>query len=356
MVRGPLLVALLISLPAFAEPPVLPPQQPGAVSASPSVSGSQNVIGRVALAEARDVKFSGAVSVDENAMAVGNGSVVTASNRTTHVKLARGGVVNVCSTTSVQMTQAVGSLMLSLDRGGLETHYQMQGHTTSDVVQTPDLRIAIEAPGDADVRIQVNGRGDTCVENHATEDAVVVSVTPQIGDGAYRVIAGQRALFEKGDVHEVVDHETYPCGCPPDEEPKPNEFPLAVSQGLAAPPAAMMGPVVPTGQVHAQVAATLVFDSQGAAPRDSDNSPEPVTVATKAPVVVPVPPRKASAKKPVKTAGDSAQGATVATAATTKKSKAPPVIATATTAAPPEKSNDVAHAVGRFFSRLFGKK
>ncbi len=45
---------------------------------------------------------------------------------------------------------------------------------------------------------------------------------------------GQRVMFQHGNLHEVVDQEKEPCGCPPDAEPKSNEFPLAQSEGLAA--------------------------------------------------------------------------------------------------------------------------
>jgi hypothetical protein len=284
-------------------------------------SPQPNTVGRIALADARDVKFSGAVSVNEGDMAVGNGSTVTAANKTTHIKLALGGTVNVCATTSVQLTKSGESIMLSLDRGAVETHRTMSNASASDVVQTPDLRIMISAPGSSDVRVRVNGRGDTCVENHGGSDAPYVSVSPQIGDGLYRVEGGQRVMFEHGDLHEVVDHEPYPCGCPPDEQPKPEEFPLAVSQGLTPVPPPATKPVASPGEVHAQVTASLVFDSQGAAaPRDSDSATE--GVAKPAPAA-PAPPQTAEHLAPVPVQ----QG----------------------------KPKDVVHIVGRFFSRLFGK-
>ncbi len=304
-----LLLLLLFALPGFSQ------QSP-----------ETNPVGRITMTDARDVKFAGAVSVDEAGMAVGNGSTVTAGARTTHVKLERGGAVSVCATTSVQLTKAGDSIMLSLERGAIETHYSMRTAGVSDVVQTPDLRIMISAPGTSDIRVRVNGRGDTCVENHAGNDAPYVSVSPQLGDGLYRVEAGQRVMFERGDLHEVVDHEPYPCGCPPDEAPKPEEFPLAVSQGLAPEPPAPTKPVAPPGEAHAQVSATLGFEGQGAAPRDSDNAP--------ASVAAPVRP---------------------APAAAVPTPEPQPVAQSAPTKVQREKPKDLVHAVGRFFSRLFGR-
>ena len=307
------LFALLLTLPASAQQSGQPNPQ-------------QNPVGRIALADARSVKFSGAVSVDEGDMAVGNGSTVTAANKTTHIKLTRGGTVNVCATTSVQLTKSGESIMLSLDRGAVETRHTMSNAVTSDVVQTPDLRIMISAPGTSDVRVRVNTRGDTCVENHGSSDAPYVSVSPQIGDGLYRVEGGQRVMFEHGDLHEVVDHEPYPCGCPPDEQPKPEEFPLAVSQGLTPVPPPPTKPVAQPGEVHAQVTASLVFDSQGAAPRDSDNASDGVTK----------PAPQASPPTPAPAPFHAAEH-------------------TPSVSAEQEKPKDVVHIVGRFFSRLFGK-
>ena len=320
-------------------------------------SSPQKIIGHIALADARDVKFTGAVSVAEGGMAVGNGSTVTAATRTTHVKLARGGSVNVCATTAVQMTQAGEAMMLSLDHGALESRYAMENAGMSDVVQTPDLRISIAAPGAADVRVRVNGRGDTCVENHGGKDAPYVTVTPQLGDGLYRVEGGQRVMFEHGDLREVVDHEPYPCGCPPDEPPKPEEFPLAVSQGLTPPPAPPTKPVAAPGEVHAQVSASLIYNSEGVAPQDSDSSADASSGAAlqagpaSPPATAVVTPSQPASSQVVASAPVVSAPPPVVAKAVPQT----PVAPTKPAPAPREKQNDLVHFVGRFFSRLFGK-
>ena len=209
--------------------------------------------------------------------AVPNNGSVTATDHTTPVHLARGGDVRVCRSTTVHFAhdaspagQSVvrpseAGLLLSLDRGALEAKY-MPG-SFSDVIMTPDLRILISAPGAADLRLNVGPQGDTCVENTG-QNAPYVTVSSLMEGGVYRVQPGQRVLFVDGSLNRVVDHEPEPCGCPDDTPPpannvaespaaKANPFPTAVSQGLEPPPAPPTKPVVPPGQAHAQVSATL---------------------------------------------------------------------------------------------------
>ena len=83
----------------------------------------------------------------------------------------------------------------------------------SDVLLTPDLRILISGPGQAELSIRVNTKGDTCVDNHGI-NAPYVTVTSQLDGGLYRVLPDQRVTFEHGSLDEVVDHEPEPCGCP----------------------------------------------------------------------------------------------------------------------------------------------
>ena len=132
----------------------------------------------------------------------------------------------------------------------------------SDVLLTPDLRILISGPGQANLSIRVNPKGDTCVDNHGA-DAPYVTVTSQLEGGAYRVMPDQRVNFQHGSLSEVVDHEPEPCGCPampvtsvastgntganpaapgkpvggPSSTPADTAFPIAESEGLAPPPA-----------------------------------------------------------------------------------------------------------------------
>jgi hypothetical protein len=136
--------------------------------------------------------------------------------------------------------------------------------------------------------------------------------------GVYRVQPNQRVLFERGSLQQVVDREAEPCGCPdtqpgdskllagthsggPSSTPADTAFPTAVSEGLAAPPAGPTTPVVPVGQVHAQVTASLS--------NDTPLGPPP-------PALAPTPPAPAS---------------------------------------PAPKPTGFFHKLGRFFSRVFGQ-
>jgi hypothetical protein len=134
----------------------------------------------------------------------------------------------------------------------------------------------------------VNDKGDTCLDNHGA-NAPYLTVTSQFEGGVYRVQANQRVMFEHGSLQQVVDNELEPCGCPVAAAPiavasnatgaetthaavtngtaaeASNPFPLAQSEGLATPPAPPTKPVVPVGQVHAEVAAPITYDA-GATP------------------------------------------------------------------------------------------
>jgi hypothetical protein len=270
---------------------------------------------------------------------VGNGTV-TAKDHTAEVKLARGGAVEVCSTSGVHLTAGTASgiattspLMLSLDRGAMEIRMEAG---PSDIVMTPDLRMAVKKDGRLDLRVRVTPNGDTCVENRAPQAAIktaamgsdpadpgpsglTVDVASLFGEDSYDVRPGQHVMFEHGDLHQVVDNESSPCGCPtapPPEEvagggefglggdaAKQHPFPAAISEGLAPPPPV---PPAPAGVVHAQVSTTLSYSGDGAAapPAGASEPPMPLDQMRQAP-------------------------------------------------APPPAKRDFLHRVGRFFRRLF---
>jgi hypothetical protein len=151
----------------------------------------------------------------------------------------------------------------------------------------------------------------------------------------------------------VVDNEQEPCGCPapvsvatagtssdkpadvgakvggPSSTPADTAFPLAVSQGLAPPPAK---PDVPAGEVHASVTVPLTYN--GATGKAGD--PADLAVAGAAGVTPAAPAAAAPTPKPA--------------------ANPAPIAETATAVAPqkkPQKSGFF-HSVGRFFSKIFG--
>ena len=127
----------------------------------------------------------------------------------------------------------------------------------ADTLLTPHFRILIGGPNAADLKVRLGDHGDTCVDNEGTNAPYVV-VTSVFDGGVYRVLPGQRVMFQNGSLHEVVDQESEPCGCPPPTKTAVNEFPFGASEGLAPgakPPSAAIKH--PAG--NDQASTTLVY-------------------------------------------------------------------------------------------------
>jgi hypothetical protein len=294
---------------------------------------AQQPIGRTS---ATEVQVSGAVDISHGETMLGNGSAITAGKQAVKITLERGGELRLCSTSTVHLSKdrsiedpGSSALMMALDRGAIEANYDVGKY--SDVLLTPDLRILISGPGQAQLSIRVNTKGDTCVDNHGP-GAPYITVSSQLEGGAYRVLPDQRVNFEHGSLSEVVDHEPEPCGCPPmpvtsvasasggpSSTPADTAFPIAESEGLASPPPPPTAPAVPAGETHAQVTVPLTYNGEkpaavpAAAPASSPPAPAPA-----APAAPPTPPPEA----------------------------APP---------PPTSQGGFFHRIGHFFSRIFGK-
>ena len=267
---------------------------------------AQQTIGTVLTENAN---ISGLVSISNQKATIANSGIVEAAlNRTAEIQLTRGGTINVCSTSTLHLSQstaaaATPALLLALDRGAIELHLPI---TPGDAVITPDLRFEFSSNAPLDLRIRVTPNGDTCVDNHGKQ-APTLHVTQQFGVDAYFIKPTQHLLFEHGSLREVVDSETTPCGCPPPAPPantlnakqtpaEQHPFPYEVSAGLVPPPPT---PQAAPGEEHVQVTTALHYNA-------GDPHPAPAP---------PTPP--------------------------------PP---------PPETPKDLAHSIGHFFKRLFGKK
>ncbi len=247
-------------------------------------------------------KVTGALEVSQGKAVIVASGTVTSGAETTEVILPHRGVLRVCASTTVKLaadtsvpTGEIPGLMMAMDHGALEASFATGRN--SDILLTPDFRILIGGPGAAEVKVRLGQHGDTCVDNagapsdrssslgwsagapsdrsgslgaNAGSNAPYVLVTSIFGDGAYRVQAGQRVMFQHGSLHEVVDNEKEPCGCPP-AAPKGNEFPLAQSEGLA--PLAKPAPSATTlDQKGAppQVVEPLVYKSEDHAPQPAE--------------------------------------------------------------------------------------
>ena len=271
----------------------------------------------IALVPVEGVSISGGLNVTNGQASIVNSGSVTAGDRTAHLTLSRGGEVRLCSTTTLNLSKDSSTtdsnstaLMMSLDRGAIEATYAAGRY--SDVLLTPDLRVFISGPGQVDLKIRVNAQGDTCVDNHGA-NGPYVTVSSLLEGGLYRVQANQRVLFEHGSLHDVVDHEQEPCGCPPppivsvastgtgggkaaapgqvvggpSSTPADTAFPLAQSEGLAPTPK-VADPSQPA-QVHARVNVPLVYNGEAPpqSPAVAQNVPQPIpSYDTEDPVVV----------------------------------------------------------------------
>ena len=268
----------------------------------------------IASVSTQGVSVAGSLSVANGRATIGNNGSITAGDGTAKVSLTRGGSLNVCASTKIHLSTdntipGGGALMVAMDRGALEAHYTPGQY--SDVLLTPDLRILISGPGEANISLRVNGQGDTCIDNHG-EHAPYVLASSLFEGGAYRVQPNQRVLFEKGSLGQVVDNEKESCGCPPEplsvasagttggtpakpgetvankpDAAKDNPFPLAESEGLKPPPAPSTKPVVPAGQAHAEVEAPLVYDSKNPNPLPPPPPAEPSNTPAPAPAAEP---------------------------------------------------------------------
>lgn len=211
--------------------------------------------------------------VNGNAELAGYASIKAKPGRNADVELVRGGAILVCQTTSIHMTATHdNALQLAIDRGALEIRSKA---VAGDVIVTPDLRFTLAGKGQLDLRMRVTFNGDTCVENKGNKSPAL-NISDSFGESAYLLKPGQHVMFERGSLKTVMDRETTPCGCPPEEKPgvliaqgpkggplTPKEaaanhpFPTAQSDGLASPPA---GEPETPGERHVQVASTLAFD------------------------------------------------------------------------------------------------
>jgi hypothetical protein len=308
---------------------------------------AQQPIGRTS---ATEVKVSGAVDISHGETLLGNGSAITAGDQAVTITLQRGGELHLCSTSTVHLSKdnsvadpLSSALLMALDRGALETRYTVGKY--SDVLMTPDLRILVSGPGEAQLSIRVNDKGDTCIDNRGNS-APYITVSSELEGGAYRVMPDQRVSFQHGSLREVVDHEPEPCGCPvtspvsvasagstsanpakpgqpvgcPSSTPADTAFPLAQSEGLAPTPKPTP---VPPNETHAQVTVPLTYNG--------DNPTVP-PAAAEPPATQPAPPPPAAA-----------------TPAPGPETAAPPPAPAA-----PAPQGGLFHKIGHFFSRIFG--
>lgn len=277
LIRQPALLAAAVLLSMRLAPQAQSPSPQGVSSAEMGVVAT------------RDVRLTGGMDVDGPVAKLMNNVGVTAQDRDVPIALSRGGHVLVCTTSEFHLLRSGrnGALIFGLDRGAVEIGSESHAQ---DAVLTPDLKFVPVTSGPLDLRVRVTREGDTCVDN-AGANAPVLNATDPFSSASYRVLPGQHLLFIKGDLHQVVDHERSPCGCPSStllqmagRNGKPltpaqaaataaHPFPQAQSEGLA--PAAEASNAAPAGTASSQVTTSFNYgEGIGRPPSVADTPPE----------------------------------------------------------------------------------
>ena len=148
----------------------------------------------------------------ETGSRVAAGSSITAGDEIAVLRLRRGGEIRVCpgTTVSVATSQTGQDLMLGMSKGAMETHYSVA--ESVDSVLTPDFRIVLPGPGEFNLAISADTKGNTCVGSlpGSTSSAVVAEL---LGSGSYEIKPEQQALFRQGRL-DSVEAPLVACGCP----------------------------------------------------------------------------------------------------------------------------------------------
>jgi hypothetical protein len=196
------------------------------------------------------------------------------------------------------------------------------------------------------------------------------------------VLPDQRVSFQHGSLREVVDHEPEPCGCPPapailvanngtpgttpvvpgkpvggpSSTPADTTFPIAVSEGLAAPPTPHNVPAPATGQPQAQVTVPLTYNGENPPPPPPDGEEPGPAPSTAAPVNPTAPAVSSNAPAASPAAVAPAQPAPSTTnAATPTSATDTATVAVAPPAKPAPGGGNLFRRLGHFFSRIFAQ-
>jgi hypothetical protein len=204
-------------------------------------------------------------------MSVYSGSELSAGIAPATLKLTRGGQVQICPHSGLNVTSNNEGLMLATGAGNIEIEYQLN-RQVADVVITPDFNLTLVGPGTFHFALGVSKKGDTCMKPLQGNTAEV-TFTELLGTGIYKSQPNQAVLFRGGKL-DASAPLAGDCGCPPvapvmraetTPVPTPAKDNNATSGDKVAvasnEPTSALPPDKP-GQVHIQVDAPFVFSAR----------------------------------------------------------------------------------------------
>jgi hypothetical protein len=252
-------------------------QSPFETATVPSLTRSEQPV-------VKAVRAAGPLAVANDTGSVGTS--FRAGADTAILRLSSGGELHVCPGTLVSITPSADrhNLLLGLSTGAMEANLELDAST--DLVMTPDFRIALEGPGKFHFAFSTDNRGDTCVRA-LTGNTGAITATELLGEGTYQVKATDQLVFRGGRLGRVDMNVPLECGCPPPRqniERAANEVPADVATTGQERPAATadaqtvaetsppkgVQPAVAAenaqNEMHVQVTAPLVFRATGPPP------------------------------------------------------------------------------------------
>ncbi len=212
----------------------------------------------VGVLSSSDAKVSGSASVVPKGLLLNSGTEIAAQKSAADLHLARGGLLRICpgTTLNTSASQDGAELQFSMGVGAIEASYGLGPH--GDTYFTPDLRITVSGPGDVDLQIAVDSKGNSCIDNRGVNAPYVV-ISQLLGDGIYRVQPTERILAGGGKVERIQQTNTL-CGCP--LMPGEREFTIT-PQANAAGHDDVTAPLPQArpGELQVEIVAPLVFDA-----------------------------------------------------------------------------------------------